>query len=118
MDGQGYADEGRYHVYEGVPYERQARQRDVVADAEGGWAHSTAEIAAMYDPGLGLRRLDRTLVCTPSGRLVLLDLAEAEEARTWTFLLQTDPADGAGARQQPADQVGGGHRARTPVRAP
>lgn len=94
VDGQGYADEDRYHVYEGIPYERQAGQRDVLADAEGGWAHATAEIAAMYDPALGLRRLDRTLVFTPSGRLVLLDLAEAEEERAWTFLLQTDrPAE-------------------------
>ncbi|MCX4680896.1 hypothetical protein OG413_37435 [Streptomyces sp. NBC_01433] len=90
VDGQGYADEDRYHVYKDIPYERQARQRDVLVDAEGGWAHSTAEIAAMYDPALGVRRLDRTLVFTPAGRLVLLDLAEADEDRAWTFLLQTD----------------------------
>lgn len=90
VDGQGYADEDRYHVYQGIPYERQAGQRDVLVDGEGGWAHATAEIAAMYDPALGVRRLDRTLVSTPSGRLVLLDLAEAREERAWTFLLQTD----------------------------
>ncbi|GAA1369387.1 heparinase II/III family protein [Streptomyces beijiangensis] len=88
VDGQGYADEDRYHVYRDIPYERQARQRDVLAD--GGWAHATAEIAAMYDPALGVRRLDRTLVFTPSGRLVLLDIAEADAAREWSFLLQTD----------------------------
>ncbi|MBD0841500.1 heparinase II/III family protein [Streptomyces sp. TRM68416] len=88
VDGQGYADEDRYHVYRDIPYERQARQRDVLA--EGGWAHATAEIAAMYEPALGVRRLDRTLVFTPSGRLVLLDLAEADGGREWTFLLQTD----------------------------
>lgn len=90
VDGQGYADEDRYHVYKDIPFERQARQRDVLVDAEGGWAHSTAEIAAMYDAGLGVRRLDRSLVFTPAGRLVLLDLAEADEGREWTFLLQTD----------------------------
>ncbi|MEV0095834.1 hypothetical protein [Streptomyces sp. NPDC050738] len=88
VDGQGYADEDRYHVYRDIPYERQARQRDVLAD--GGWAHATAEIAAMYDPALGVQRLDRTLVFTPSGRLVLLDVAEADVAREWSFLLQTD----------------------------
>lgn len=90
VDGQGFADEDRYHVYEGIPHERRARMRDVLAG--GGWAHGTAEIGAMYDPRLGVHRLDRTLVCTPSGRLVLLDLAQAEEgvAREWTFLLQTD----------------------------
>ncbi|MBO1332970.1 heparinase II/III family protein [Streptomyces sp. VRA16 Mangrove soil] len=88
VDGQGFAGEGRYHVYEGMPYEHRARLRDVLAD--GGWAHGTAEIAAMYPSELGVRRLDRTLVCTPSGRLVLLDEAAADTARTWTFLLQTD----------------------------
>ncbi|THA75876.1 hypothetical protein E6R60_13900 [Streptomyces sp. A0642] len=90
VDGQGYADEDRYHVYRDIPFERQARQRDVLVSDDCGWAHSTAEIAAMYDPALGVRRLDRTLVFTPSGRLVLLDLAEADTAREWTFLLQTD----------------------------
>lgn len=35
-------------------------------------------------------RLDRTLVFTPAGRLVLLDLVEADEPRAWTFLLRTD----------------------------
>ncbi|MFE7396830.1 hypothetical protein [Streptomyces sp. NPDC057557] len=90
VDGQGYADEDRYHVYKDIPYERQARQRDVLAAPDCGWAHATAEIAAMYDPALGVRRLDRTLVFTPSGRLVLLDLAEADAEREWTFLLQTD----------------------------
>ncbi|MFB7342258.1 hypothetical protein ACFCZ6_19600 [Streptomyces hydrogenans] len=111
VDGQGHADEDRYHVYEGIPHERQARQRDVLA--EGGWAHATAAVAALYDPALGVTRLDRTLVFTPAGRLVLLDLAEtaagtghatAGEAgaeagapagaeapgREWTFLLHTD----------------------------
>ncbi|WP_328908361.1 heparinase II/III-family protein [Streptomyces sp. NBC_00234] len=90
VDGQGYADEDRYHVYKDIPFERQARQRDVLVDAGSGWAHSTAEIAAMYEEGLGVRRLDRSLVFTPAGRLVLLDLAEAVEGREWTFLLQTD----------------------------
>ncbi|MFJ3699314.1 hypothetical protein ACIPW9_35205 [Streptomyces sp. NPDC090052] len=88
VDGQGYADEDRYHVYAGIPHERQARQRDVLL--AGGWAHATAEIAAMYGPALGVRRLDRTLVFTPAGRLVLLDLAEADTGREWSFLLQTD----------------------------
>ncbi|MEV5607706.1 hypothetical protein [Streptomyces sp. NPDC052225] len=101
VDGAGFAGEGRYHVYEDLPYERQARLRDVLA--EGGWAHGTAEIGAMYPPELGVRRLDRTLVCTPSGRLVLLDEGEADAPREWTFLLQTDAptsvaASGSGDR--------------------
>ncbi|WP_338693370.1 hypothetical protein V2W30_02840 [Streptomyces sp. Q6] len=88
VDGTGFAGEDRYHVYEDLPYEHQARMRDVLA--EGGWAHGTAEIGAMYPPELGVRRLERTLVCTPSGRLVLLDEGRADVPRAWTFLLQTD----------------------------
>ncbi|QNS07856.1 hypothetical protein [Streptomyces xanthii] len=88
VDGQGFAGEDRYHVYEDLPYARQARMRDALAG--GGWLHGTAELAAMYPDELGVRRLDRTLVCTPSGRLVLLDEGQADTPRTWTFLLQTD----------------------------
>ncbi|WP_372351665.1 hypothetical protein [Streptomyces sp. KL116D] len=97
VDGRGFAGEDRYHVYEGLPFEQQARMRDVLAD--GGWAHGTAEIGAMYPAELDVRRLDRTLVCTPSGRLVLSDDAEAGAPRSWTFLLQTDAPTAAG----PAD---------------
>lgn len=94
VDGQGFADEDRFHVYQGIPYGRQARQRDVLADGDAGWAHATAEIASMYAPDLDVRRLDRTLVFTPSGRLVLLDRAEAGAGREWSFLLQTDEPTG------------------------
>ena len=68
-------------------------------------------------PGSGVRRLDRTLVFTPSGRLVLLDLAEVGgQEREWTFLLQTDRPDGAQPRRQPADQVGAATARVTAVR--
>jgi hypothetical protein len=88
VDGFGYADEGRYHVYKGIPYERQARMVDV--HAVDGMAHATAQIAAMYPPELGITRLDRTLVFTPGGRLVLLDRCAADSPRDWTFLLHAD----------------------------
>ncbi|MGI5213660.1 heparinase II/III domain-containing protein [Plantactinospora sp. CA-290183] len=88
VDGQGWAGEGRYHVYKELPYERQPRMRDV--HTGDGWVHATAESALMFDPSLGVRRVDRTLVVTPAGRLVLLDLLAAEEPREWTFLLHSD----------------------------
>ena len=88
VDGLGYADEDRYHVYKGIPYERQARMVDV--HAADGMAHATAQIAAMYPPALGITRLDRTLVFTPAGRLVLLDRCAAEAPRDWTLLLHAD----------------------------
>jgi Heparinase II/III-like protein len=88
VDGFGYADEDRYHVYKGIPYERQARMVDV--HAVDGMAHATAQVAAMYPAELGITRLDRTLVFTPAGRLVLLDRCAAESPRDWTFLLHAD----------------------------
>ncbi|WFF04496.1 heparinase II/III family protein [Micromonospora sp. WMMD1076] len=92
VDGQGWAGEDRYHVYQDLPYERQARLRDVLAT--GGLVHATSESAAMFDPALGVRRVDRTLVFTPSGRLVLLDELAADQPREWTFLLHSDwPAE-------------------------
>lgn len=92
VDGQGWAGEGRYHVYQGLPHGSQPRLRDVaIVD---GWVHAVAESAAMFDPALGVRRVDRTLVVTPRGRLVLLDRLAADEPREWTFLLHSDwPAD-------------------------
>lgn len=88
VDGQGWANEDRYHVYQDLPFDRQARLRDVLA--AGGFAHATAESAAMFDPALGIRRLDRTLVLTPAGRLVLLDVLDASAPREWTLLLHSD----------------------------
>jgi hypothetical protein len=92
VDGQGWAGEGRYHVYKDIPYQAQPRLRDVaIVD---GWVHAVAESAAMFDPALGVRRVDRTLVVTPRGWLVLLDRLAADEPREWTFLLHSDwPAD-------------------------
>jgi hypothetical protein len=92
VDGQGWAGEGRYHVYKDLPFEAQPRLRDVtIAD---GWVHAVSESAAMFDPALGVRRVDRTLVVTPAGRLVLLDRLAADEPREWTLLLHGDwPAE-------------------------
>jgi hypothetical protein len=88
VDGQGWADQDRYHVYKDIPYERQPRLRAVLA--EGGFAHATAETACMFPAELGVRRLDRTLVVTPGGAVVVLDSLEAAEPREWTYLLHSD----------------------------
>jgi hypothetical protein len=95
VDGQGWSDEDRYNVYDGIGFDRQPRQRDVLAEA--GFAHATAETAAMFAHGLGVRRCDRTLIMTPKGRLVLLDELEADDPREWTVLLHSDwPAEDIG----------------------
>ncbi|WP_329362061.1 heparinase II/III family protein [Streptomyces sp. NBC_00669] len=92
VDGQGWADEDRYHVYRDIPYERRPRVRDVLA--EGGFAHATSETACMFPAELGVTRLDRTLVATPRGRVVVLDLLAAGQPREWTFVLHSDwPAE-------------------------
>jgi hypothetical protein len=97
VDGQGWAGEGRYNVYRDLPFTAQPRLRDVAVT--GGWVHAVAESAAMFDPALGVRRVDRTLVVTPAGRLVLLDRLEAGEPREWTLLVHSDwPAEFADGR--------------------
>jgi len=88
VDDQGFAGEGGYDVYRGAPYERRAWMRDVLIS--DGWVQATAVIGAMYDPALGVRRLERTFVFTPKGRLVIRDECVAEVGREWTFLLQAD----------------------------
>ncbi len=95
VDGQGWAGEDRYHVYKDLPYDARPGLSDVLAC--DGFVHATAHTAAMFDPALGVRRLDRTLVATPRGRVVLLDRGVAGEPREWTFLLHADwPVEQAG----------------------
>jgi hypothetical protein len=92
VDGRGWADEDRYHVYQGIPYERRPELRDVLAS--GGFAHATSATACMFPADLGVTRLDRTLVVTPRGRVVVLDLLAADQPREWTFALHSDwPAE-------------------------
>ncbi|HYU85367.1 MAG TPA: hypothetical protein VEK80_11240 [Kribbellaceae bacterium] len=92
VDGQGWACEDRYHVYKDLPYTARPRLRWVLA--EDGFVHATAETALMFDPALGVNRVDRTLVVTPHGRLVVLDELQAARPRRWTWLLQSDwPAE-------------------------
>lgn len=88
VDDHGYADEDRYHVYKGIPETRTADLTDVVI--MDGFVHATARVAAMYPAELGLRRLDRTMIRFPGGRLVLRDRLAAAEPRTLTALLQAD----------------------------
>jgi hypothetical protein len=96
VDGQGFVNEDRYHVYKGLERERVARIR--TATVAGGWVHGVSEAAAMYDPALGVQRLDRHLVMSPRGTLVLVDDLAADRPHRWTWLLQTDhPAEPAGA---------------------
>jgi hypothetical protein len=90
VDGRGWANEDRYHVYQDLPYESRPNLRDVLVSE--GFAHATAQNAAMFDHELGVLRCDRTCVVTPSGRLVLLDLLEASTPRLWTLLLHSDHA--------------------------
>lgn len=88
VDGHGWADEDRYHVYGGLPYERAPTMRDAVA--QDGFAHATASTAMMFPADLDVRRCDRTLVTTPRGRVVVLDLLTAGAPREWTLLLHAD----------------------------
>ena len=87
VDGQGWADEDRYHVYKDLPYERLPQLSDV--DVLEARFEATAHTAMMYDPALRVLRCDRT-VRFADGRLVVTDVLEAEEARVWSWLLHAD----------------------------
>lgn len=88
VDGQGWRGEDRYHVYKDLPYDARPTMRDVLA--EDGFVHAMASTEAMFDPALGVRRLDRAMVVTPQGRLVIRDELAADQPRTWTWLLHSD----------------------------
>jgi hypothetical protein len=88
VDGHGFVNEDRYHVYKGLPAQHVARVRSTLQSA--GWTCATSESAAMYPVHLGVRRVDRHLAFSPRGTLVLVDLLESDEPRRWTWLLQAD----------------------------
>lgn len=92
VDGQGWSGEDRYHVYKELPYTSRPELIDVLA--EQGFVHATSRTAMMFDATLGVRRLDRTLVVTPYGRVVVVDRCEAGSPRRWSWLLHSDwPAE-------------------------
>ncbi|MFE7504302.1 DUF4962 domain-containing protein [Promicromonospora sp. NPDC057488] len=92
VDGQGFAGEGRYHVYADAPPDRTADMVDVLA--EGGFLHGRARTGRMYPEELGVETLERTIAVLPSGRTVVVDRGRAERPRTWTLLFHADhPAD-------------------------
>ena len=95
VDGQGYSNEDRYHVYKDVEEQHVARIRSTALG--DGWACATSESGAMYAAELGVTRVDRHLAMSPRGVVVLVDDLAAQEPRRWTWLLQSDNAwSGAG----------------------
>ncbi|SKC57305.1 DUF4962 domain-containing protein [Krasilnikoviella flava] len=106
VDGQGFAGEGRYHVYADAPPDRTADMVDVLA--EGGFLHGRARIGRMYPAELGVESLERTLVVLPSGRTVVVDRGRAAEPREWTVLLHADHPTETVDRDVPHDGLGDG----------
>lgn len=103
VDGQGFANENRYHIFEGLGVERTAEM--LTTTRSDGWIHGVSEVSRMYDPALGLTRMRRHLVMSPAGTVVIVDDLAASVPRRWTWLLQTDnPAvpDGPGRWTAPA----------------
>ncbi|SDD63553.1 Heparinase II/III-like protein [Sanguibacter gelidistatuariae] len=96
VDGLGFANEDRYHVFEDLPVERTAQI--LTHTIRDGWVHAVSESGAMYHPDLGVEQVRRHLTMTPSGVLVVVDDLRAAQPRSWTWLLQTDnPAEPRGA---------------------
>ncbi|GAA3634895.1 hypothetical protein GCM10022200_17680 [Microbacterium awajiense] len=102
VDGHGFVNEDRYHVYENL--DEQFTARIVETTLGGGWTHAVSETSAMYDRDLGVTRVRRHLVMTPRGTLVVVDDLAAHEPRAWSWLLQTDnPAEHTGPAAWRAD---------------
>lgn len=96
VDGNGFVNEDRYHVFEELAHEYQARI--LTTTLEDGWTHAVSETSEMYDRELGVTKVRRHLTLTPRGVLVVVDDLEATTERTWTVLLQTQhPAQPTGA---------------------
>ncbi|MDJ0335340.1 DUF4962 domain-containing protein [Salinibacterium sp. G-O1] len=90
IDGNGFVNEDRYHVFEELAEEFTAEI--LTTTLQGGWTHAVSESSAMYDRALGVTRVRRHLVLTPGGSLVIVDDLTATQPRTWTWLLQMDNA--------------------------
>ncbi|GHJ57593.1 hypothetical protein NOK12_01120 [Nocardioides sp. OK12] len=88
VDGQGFANEDRYHVYEDLAEHHVARITETVLEA--GWTCASSETGAMYADELGVRRVDRHLALSPRGTLLVVDHLESETPRTWSWLLHAD----------------------------
>ncbi len=88
VDGRGFANEDRYHVYEDLAKHHVARIAETVLGE--GWTCATSESAAMYPDDLRVRRVDRHLALSPRGTLFLVDQLESETPHTWSWLLQAD----------------------------
>ncbi len=88
VDGAGFVNEDRYHVYENLGEEFTASI--LTTTLSDGWVHAVSETSAMYDRSLGVERLRRHLVMTPSGALIIVDDVRAASPREWTWLLQTE----------------------------
>ncbi|WP_152649164.1 DUF4962 domain-containing protein [Demequina flava] len=128
VDGQGFVNEDRYHVFEELAEEYTAEiVRTTLAD---GWTHAVSETSAMYDRALGVTQVRRHIVLTPEGNLVVVDDLAAEQDREWSVLIQTDnePVDEGDGRWLasagsaimsviPVDEHGSGQVQRTMVHA-
>ncbi len=88
IDGNGFVNEDRYHVFEELAEEFTAEI--LTTTLKDGWTHAVSETSAMYDRALQVTRVRRHLVLTPGGTLVIVDDLAASQPRTWTWLLQMD----------------------------
>jgi hypothetical protein len=106
VDGHGFVNEDRYHVFEHI--DRRHTAEVVSTTLAGGWVHTVSEIGDMYDPALGVQRLRRHLVMSPSGTVYTVDECVASDPASFTWLLQTDnPAQPLGDNRYRADAGSG-----------
>ncbi|MEO6654796.1 MAG: DUF4962 domain-containing protein [Pyrinomonadaceae bacterium] len=91
FDGKGQNKEGKGHdVWVDIPYERLNKIRLSSVKLAAGAVNITADIAAAYEPELGVKKFERTFVFSAPGTFLITDLIETEKAQTITSFLHAD----------------------------
>ncbi len=90
IDGEGQWQDGRYHVYQNLDYERLNQLRLVNVWHDDQVMAATAVLDSGYNPGLKLQRVRRHFLLVAGKWLLIHDEVVSPEPRTISWLWHTD----------------------------
>ncbi len=91
IDGRGQAREGKGHdAFAGVPYDLMDKIRITQAELNRNSATVPADLAAAYDPSLGVTKFEREFTFDGKGEFTVKDNIETKQPRVFTTLLHAD----------------------------
>lgn len=91
FDGKGQNKEGSGHdVFVGVPYDRMNRIRLVSVKMDDKSANIVADLAAAYEPEVGVKKFTRNFVFAAPGSFTVTDSIETDKPQTITAYLHSD----------------------------